>query len=144
MEYGGECYCSNNLIASASAPITDYAMPCNDNGSEYCGAGYRLRPYSFGNWTSSLSSSTSQSPSQSTNLPTLISSSIATLPTFMSSTTASTPTGPVVVGTAGAYTYVRCYANSTAARALTGTGAQGSMMTVEYCASVCAGLTYDC
>src|ERR1700743_942264 len=92
MEYGGGCYCSNNLITSASAPITDYAMLCKDNGSQYCGAGYRLSLYSFGNWTSSLSNSTSQSPSQSVNLPTLISSSIATSLTFMSSTTASTPT----------------------------------------------------
>jgi hypothetical protein len=142
MEYGGECYCGNNLIAGASAPILDCAMPCNDNGSEYCGAGNRLSLYSFGNRTASSSSSTSQSPSQSANLSTLISPSIATSPTLMSSTATSTSTGPVVVRTAGAYTYVDCHTDSVTARALTGTDAQGSMMTVEYCASVCAGSTY--
>jgi glucan endo-1,3-alpha-glucosidase len=60
----------------------------------------------------------------------------------MSSTATSTSTGPVVVRTAGAYTYVDCHTDSVTARALTGTDAQGSMMTVEYCASVCAGSTY--
>jgi hypothetical protein len=43
---------------------------------------------------------------------------------------------------AGAYTYVDCHTDSVAARALNGMGAQGSMMTVEYCASVCAGFNY--
>jgi hypothetical protein len=58
------------------------------------------------------------------------------------STTSSTPTGPVVVRIAGAYTYVDCHTDSIAARALDWMGAQGSMMTVEYCASVCAGFAY--
>jgi hypothetical protein len=47
-----------------------------------------------------------------------------------------------VVRMAGAYTYVGCHTDSVVARALTGMDAQGSMMTVEYCASVCAGFTY--
>src|ERR1700722_8283405 len=121
MEYGGECYCGNNLIAGASAPLVDCAMPCNDNGSEYCGAGNRPSLYSFG------------------NLPTLVSSSMATSSMLMSSTAASTSTGPVIVRTAGGYAYVDCHTDSVAAKALTGAGAQGSMMTVKYCARLCGG-----
>jgi hypothetical protein len=126
MEYGGECYCGNNLLAGASASITDCDMPCNDNGTEYCGAGYRLSLYSSSNGTLSSTSSTTTSSTQSGN----------------PSTASSSPIGPVVVKMAGAYTYVDCHTDSVAARALTGMGAQGSMMTVEYCASVCAGFTY--
>lgn len=40
------------------------------------------------------------------------------------------------------YTYVDCHTDSVAARALNGMGAQGSMMTVDYFARVCAGFTY--
>jgi hypothetical protein len=86
MEYGGKCYCGNNLVVGASAPLVECAAPCNDNGSQYCGAGNRLSLYSFGNSS------------------TLVSSSMATSLTLILSTAASTSTGSVIVRTAGGYT----------------------------------------
>jgi hypothetical protein len=132
MEYGGECYCGNSLVAGASAPLGDCAMPCNDNGTEYCGAGNRLSLYAFSNAIMSSPSSISTSTTPSANLSMSI-----TL-----STMSPTASGPMVLKTAGAYTYVDCHTDSVVARALTGAGAQGSMMTIEYCASICAGFTY--
>ena len=139
MEYGGECYCGNSLVGGASAPIGDCAMPCNGNGTEYCGAGSRLSLYGVGNATALSTNSISTSSTQPANLSVTVSSATSLTSSVPAS---STPSGPVVVQKAGAYSYVDCHTDSVAVRALTGTGAQGSMMTVEYCASVCAGSNY--
>ncbi|KAL1847140.1 hypothetical protein VTK73DRAFT_10417 [Phialemonium thermophilum] len=46
LEYGGECWCGNSIGAGAApAPAGDCNMPCNDNATEYCGAGLRLNLY---------------------------------------------------------------------------------------------------
>ncbi|KAK3679133.1 hypothetical protein LTR78_000693 [Recurvomyces mirabilis] len=50
VEYASECYCDNYVSSSATnASITDCNMPCNGNGSEFCGAANRLDLYTAGN-----------------------------------------------------------------------------------------------
>lgn len=117
------------LPTSASALSTDCSMTCNSNSSEYCGGPNRLNLYSFGNVSSS-----STSTSQMSNLSTLMSASS----TIVSSAT----TSPTALQVAGLYTYLDCHTDSVGARALTGNTVSGSMMTIEYCASVCSGFTY--
>ncbi|KAK3943074.1 hypothetical protein QBC46DRAFT_447135 [Diplogelasinospora grovesii] len=46
VEYGGECYCGDQLQAgSVAAPASDCSMACGGNSSEICGAGNRLSVY---------------------------------------------------------------------------------------------------
>lgn len=46
-EYGGECYCGNDLDPSSdSADQTDCSMRCTGDETELCGAGNRLSLYS--------------------------------------------------------------------------------------------------
>ncbi len=135
VECGGQCFCDNSLTSgSTSAPITDCSMPCYINSSECCGADYCLNLYSFGNGsTISPTTSTSQCDNPSNSIG------------FSTSTTSSSTSmasEPVAVQTAGAYIYADCHTNNVAVRALTAKSAAGSMMTIEYCASVCAGYTY--
>lgn len=46
VEYGGECYCGNQLQpGSVAAPLSDCSFPCPGNAAEKCGAGNRLNVY---------------------------------------------------------------------------------------------------
>lgn len=49
VEYGGECYCGNELQAgSVTATASDCNMACAGNASQSCGAGNRLNVYQRG------------------------------------------------------------------------------------------------
>lgn len=46
VEYGGECYCGNQLQAgSVAAPSSDCSMACDGNAAETCGGPNRLNVY---------------------------------------------------------------------------------------------------
>ena len=46
VEYGGECYCGDELQAGAVvAPATDCSMACDGNATETCGGPSRLSVY---------------------------------------------------------------------------------------------------
>jgi iron transport multicopper oxidase len=102
--------------------------------------------------TSSSSSGTSTFSttgiSTSTSKPVTSSSSSGTVvsvpPTSTSSTPAptSTQTGPAIVQSVGAYSYVGCYTESTTGRALNLKTYADDSMTVEICASTCAGYVW--
>ncbi|KAJ3313405.1 hypothetical protein HDU76_002652, partial [Blyttiomyces sp. JEL0837] len=49
IEYGGECWADNAFhnTTITDAPATDCNMPCNNNASEICGAGFRLSAYAY-------------------------------------------------------------------------------------------------
>ncbi|EPE28663.1 Quinoprotein alcohol dehydrogenase-like protein [Glarea lozoyensis ATCC 20868] len=83
MEYGGECWCGATLNAnSLKVANTDCSMPCNDNATEYCGAGSRLNLYIKGAAPTSLTSSSAASS-------TVVSSSSSTLGSSSSSVISS-------------------------------------------------------
>ncbi|KAK3378435.1 hypothetical protein B0H63DRAFT_397603 [Podospora didyma] len=170
-EYGRECYCGNSLGAgSVPAPVGDCSMTCAGNPLEYCGAGNRLELYQLGSGTSSVVSSSSSVVSSSTTLvsSTRSSSSTATststtssvasssssvisssssVPTTSSTGTTSTSSTPVstlgIKPTVSPYHFIGCWTEGTGARALDAkTYASGTAMTLESCASFCAGYKY--
>lgn len=97
-------------------------MLCGGNVSEYCGGPNRLDMYQL---DGSL-----PVPTSTTSIP-------GTSPT-------PTPGAPSVVASVGGYSYIGCYTDSTANRALTGliNPVAGATLTVELCAAACAGFTY--
>lgn len=130
IEYSSECYCDDVVrVGSAMVEETECSMTCSGNGSEICGAGNRLTLYTL---------IRSQGHS-STLSATMTVSSTASLTSPTSSTTS---TGPVVVSTAGAFVYHGCYTEGTNTRALSATGTASVKMSVESCATFCAGYSY--
>lgn len=45
-EYGGECYCGNELVGSKQLNDTDCATPCTDDPADVCGGDWALSVYS--------------------------------------------------------------------------------------------------
>lgn len=45
-EYGGECYCGNELVGSKQLDDTDCSSPCADNTEDVCGGDWALSVYS--------------------------------------------------------------------------------------------------
>lgn len=131
IEYASECYCDELLRAgSVKAGEAECSMTCSGNDGEICGAGNRLTLYTLivnpsGN-SSSLSATISVSPTASLTPP----------------ASSSTPSGPVVVSTAGSFVYQGCYTEGTNIRALTATSITSANMSVESCATFCAGYSY--
>ncbi|KAI9776670.1 MAG: hypothetical protein M1835_005454, partial [Candelina submexicana] len=116
-EYGAECYCGNALSAG-SIPATDNgcSMTCAGNSSEYCGGGNRLNMYRKSSTTSTTGGS--------------------------SASATPTPHGPAIVQTIGAYTFQGCYSEATNTRALSDKYLGSATMTLDLCATTCAGYTY--
>ena len=112
VEYGQECYGGNVLGQGAALTnIGDCSIACPGNSSEPCGAGNRLQLYQS-NSTISVSASTT------TGAP-------ITSPTASSMTPASI----------GAFSYVGCYTEGTAGRALADSRVDNDpAMTLEFCA----------
>ncbi|KAK5999297.1 hypothetical protein QM012_005622 [Aureobasidium pullulans] len=116
VEYGAECYCGSSLYANSirQSDETGCNMPCAANASEVCGGSNFLNVYYINVTTSSTT--TSSAP--------------------------STPTGPVVVQSAGGYSYMGCYTEATNGRALTGSSKAAASISVDACASYCSAYTY--
>lgn len=131
IEYASECYCDDLLRAgSVKAGEAECSMTCSGNDGEICGAGNRLTLYTLivnqsGN-SSSLSAIISVSPTASLIPP----------------ASSSTPSGPVVVSTAGTFVYQGCYIEGTNTRALVAIAITSANMSVESCATFCAGYSY--
>lgn len=117
VEYGRECFCGNVLaVGSGPAPETECTFKCPGAPSELCGAGFRLNLYGPADAPPPTSTSTSSSSTQS---------SVAT-------------SSPDVSG----YVYEGCYSDSVGARGLKAKGYLSQTMTIEECATACAGYTY--
>ncbi|WWC68300.1 uncharacterized protein I206_102224 [Kwoniella pini CBS 10737] len=131
VEYGSECYCGNT-IAAGSVPTTlsSCNMLCAGNASEYCGAGSKLNMYAIQVSATSTSASVSASASASGSV------------SATSSSASATPTGPVQPATVGSYSFVDCHSEATTGRALASKTLASDSMTLELCASTCAGYTY--
>ncbi|PMD40623.1 WSC-domain-containing protein [Hyaloscypha variabilis F] len=127
LEYGGECWCGNSFGAGAvPTASSDCSMTCNDNATEYCGAGNRLNVYSKnGSYTSSTTLSTSSITGTGTGL-----------------TTAPTATtGPQIQQTIGNWAFQGCWTESTTGRALSSNTYAADSMTLESCASFCSAFS---
>lgn len=60
-----------------------------------------------------------------------------------STSSSSAAATPIIVQTAGGFSYIGCYTDSTSSRGLTGASYQGnSKTTVESCALACSGFVY--
>ncbi|EWG40963.1 hypothetical protein FVEG_03171 [Fusarium verticillioides 7600] len=95
VEYGGECYCGNSFSdGSVPAPITDCAMLCNGNSSEYCGGPSRLNVYELNAvYSSSLPTSIGAFSSASGVSSSVAASSNAAVSVSSSGSVASTSMG---------------------------------------------------
>jgi hypothetical protein len=47
-EYGGQCFCGNELVGSSSIDESSCDMPCEGDGSQTCGGGLALSVYTTG------------------------------------------------------------------------------------------------
>ncbi|KIM19903.1 hypothetical protein M408DRAFT_170271 [Serendipita vermifera MAFF 305830] len=113
LEYGNECYCSNNIITSAGVgvPATDGCdMSCEGNAAQTCGSGNRLNLYSF----------------TGTSNPAQIGTSNA-----------------VQIPSTGDWTLKGCYTDQVNARAIAVRQYVDGAMTVEKCTAKCLSLGYS-
>lgn len=98
--------------------------------------------------TTASSSSTSGAQSSilsssSSSVQSTQSSSSLTSSSSTSSAASTTSAAPITVQSTGVFTYIGCYSDSVASRALTGYTLNGnSQETVESCASLCSGYAY--
>jgi hypothetical protein len=128
LEYGGQCWCGNALSAgSVQAPLSDCSMICNDNSTEYCGAGNRLNVYrKNGTYLASSTSMVSSASSTST-----ASGAIAT---------GTSNSGPQIKYVVSArWIFQGCYTEGTNVRALGNITYTSNAMTLESCAAFCTG-----
>ncbi|KAL8771535.1 MAG: hypothetical protein Q9209_002977 [Squamulea sp. 1 TL-2023] len=132
-EYSRECYCGNTLGAGAVlAPggndptINGCSNLCNGNQTQYCGGANRLTIYKLNTTV------TSTGTTSATATPT----SVTTTPT--------TSAGPAIKNTISGWSYNGCYTEGTQGRALSGlqNPVAGAGLTLEKCATACAGYTY--
>ncbi|CAL3964329.1 unnamed protein product [Diplocarpon coronariae] len=146
----------------------DATQPCGGDGS-YASVFYDRQRYmpgpeavpnapppaSFLSSTGSKTSTTSKLPLttsssiQSSSLTTSVTSTSATSTTSLTSRETSTKssasptqTGPAIIKIVGEYSYVGCYTESTKGRALSQKSLAADSMTVEVCASTCAGYAW--
>ncbi|WYZ34618.1 hypothetical protein EsH8_I_000894 [Colletotrichum jinshuiense] len=145
VEYSGECYCGNT-ISNGGAPAVDGCnMLCNGNSSEYCGGGNRLNVYDFQHQYKPVSSSSSAPAATGTPATSAAASGTAITGGVGTSTAASAsavPTGPSQPATVGAWKLYGCQTEATNARALNAKTTASDDMTLEKCATFCAGYTY--
>ncbi|KAL2075302.1 hypothetical protein VTL71DRAFT_245 [Oculimacula yallundae] len=141
IEYYGECFCGDELAASSTqAPLEECSFICPGNPNEYCGAGNRLELYRL---TSAATSSRSSSSVRSTSSGSTIRSS-SSISVSTRSTTAPTSTPTLAIKPrVGNYVRQGCYTEGTGVRALSGAQFNDYVsMTLELCASNCAGTAY--
>lgn len=88
-------------------------------------------------------SPSSSSSAQTTQSTSSLASSSSTSSSSTTTTTSTTSAAPVTVQTAGLFTYIGCYSDSTSARGINGSSYGGlSTLTVESCASTCSAYAY--
>ena len=128
-EYSGECYCGNtfgagSVLATGSSDPTQNgcSMTCNGDATEYCGGPNRLSTYKK---NSTLPVSSSASPT----------ASVSATPS---------PTGPITVQNITGYSYLGCYSEATAGRALSDleNPIPGTTVTPGTCAKACGAYQY--
>ncbi|GKT55210.1 wsc domain-containing protein [Colletotrichum tofieldiae] len=168
IEYSGECYCGNSF-ANGGAPAVDGCnMICNGNSSEYCGGPNRLNVYDFQHkflplptststpvpTASSAASSAGVSSSSQVGSSTVVTSSsaavssssivvvVASSSAVSSSSAAPTPTVLSQPATVGAWKWYGCQTEATNTRALNAKTFASDDMTLEKCATFCAGNTF--
>ncbi|PVH89971.1 hypothetical protein DL98DRAFT_508192 [Cadophora sp. DSE1049] len=148
MEYGRECWCADEFgVGSVLVPNADCSMTCAGDQYEYCGAGNRLQVYQkAGTGSASTSSSRSVSttkPASSTTKAASSTSKPASSSTKTSTSSAAPQGTPAIKPTVGAYSYYGCQTEATGVRALNGGFFfNETAMTLEMCASNCAGFKY--
>ncbi|CUS12732.1 unnamed protein product [Tuber aestivum] len=125
---------------AAQVPVTECRMKCAGNALEYCGAGQRLSLYKKKDLISSSSSSAAGSTSPASSTSTSASGSSSA--TSTSTTGTPLPTGPTINPGNANYTYLACYTEATAGRALSGKSLAADDMTVPKCLEACAGFRY--
>ncbi|KAK3944151.1 WSC domain-containing protein [Diplogelasinospora grovesii] len=122
VEYGTECYCGNTLGGTNAAAVeSTCSYTCAGDPTELCGGSSRISVYV-------LNGMVTANPSSSTSSASSTSSVVAATPSNLASV--------------GGYSFVDCHTDAVAARTLQGSSIQSATMTVEYCASYCAGFTY--
>ncbi|KAH7419006.1 hypothetical protein BKA64DRAFT_633711 [Cadophora sp. MPI-SDFR-AT-0126] len=148
MEYGRECWCADEFGAGSTlVPNSDCSMTCAGDQYEYCGSGNRLQVYQkAGTGSASTSSSRSVSttkPASSTSKAASSTSKPASSSTRTSTSSAAPQGTPAIKPTIGAYSYLGCQTEATGVRALNGGFFfNETAMTLETCASNCAGFKY--
>ncbi|KAH7305991.1 hypothetical protein B0I35DRAFT_483733 [Stachybotrys elegans] len=130
VEYGGECWCGNQLAAgSTQAPITQCNIPCNDNTTEICGGGDRLNIYQLDDGSVGVTSTSAAATTTAAGSAT------------GTTTRAPAPTTTGIRQTVGDSTFQGCYAEPANGRAMP-LAMEDKTMTLEKCEAACAGKTY--
>jgi len=128
-EFSGECYCANSLgtgsvlaVGGTDPTQNGCSMTCNGNITEYCGGANRLSTYRR---NSTLPASGSASPTAAPSATT-------------------SPAGPITVQNITGYSYLGCYSEGSAGRALTGLAnpIPGNTVTPGACAKACGAYQY--
>ncbi|EEY16875.1 conserved hypothetical protein [Verticillium alfalfae VaMs.102] len=155
VEYGGECWCGNELRGgSVAAPAKDCNIACGGNAFELCGGGSRLNLYKLGVATSTaVTSTTSAAATTSTTSAamttatssTTTSAAASSAPPTTTTTASATPTSttPAIRQVVRSrYNFQGCYTEADNGRALEKSTMADDLMTLEMCADFCAGSTY--
>ncbi|CRK39009.1 hypothetical protein BN1723_015476, partial [Verticillium longisporum] len=145
VEYGGECWCGNELRGgSVAAPAKDCNIACGGNSTELCGGGSRLNIYQLDDGT--LTTTTAATTTIVATSSILESSSVpvdSVPPTTTTTTSATpTPTGPAIrqiVSTE--WSFQGCYTETKNGRALSKKSYADDLMTLESCAAFCKGVS---
>lgn len=128
-EFSGVCYCGNSLgtgsvlaVGGTDPTQNGCSMTCNGNLTEYCGGANRLSTYRR---NSTLPASGSASPTAAPSATT-------------------SPAGPITVQNITGYSYLGCYSEGSAGRALTGLAnpIPGNTVTPGACAKACGAYQY--
>ncbi|KAK1239930.1 hypothetical protein MKX08_007372 [Trichoderma sp. CBMAI-0020] len=166
-EYGRECYCGNVLKQGAvkATNQADCSFPCAGDGTEYCGAGFRLELYMLSSNTTSATTASASSASatpKSSGAPTTsgtattsgaaTTSSVATTlriaatsgTTTSAATSASpSPTGPIIFQGDKNYTYYGCVSEPSAGKLMDNQVYNNdTTMTPQVCLSHCEEYKY--
>ncbi|KAI0154753.1 putative glyoxal oxidase [Xylariaceae sp. FL1272] len=146
-EYGGECYCGNE-ISNDGAPADDGCdMKCNGNSTEICGGSNRLNVYDF-NMEFAITSSSTVPATSSTTTSSTTTTSTTTPPAIVSEKVTTTsasvsvkasPTGPSQPDAVANYIWYGCRTEATNARALGLYTYADDTMTLETCQTFCSG-----
>ncbi|PHH91458.1 hypothetical protein CDD83_359 [Cordyceps sp. RAO-2017] len=126
LEYGGECFCGNQISNGAQSVDTGCSMPCRGNSSEFCGGSGRLNVYSL---NGQLPSSTSMTYSRPRDVD--------------PSSTTTGAISPVATGLPDGWASYGCWVDGVNGRILKYQAPDDPKLTLQSCAKTCAGLGYS-
>lgn len=154
-QWNVECFCGSTLGAgSAAAPSADCSYACSGNPLEICGGSrrlslYQLKAASSGSstttttaTTSSTTSSTASSTTSTTSTTSSASATTTSTQTTTTTTTSTTPSNSAALPPVGKYSFVSCYTEPPAGRALPALVTSADDMTLEKCATICSAYAY--